>query len=200
MPIRRTLAGPIQLEIDKIRGSRFIGHASHAATRDEAGQFLDEVRRLHPDARHHCFAWRLDTDDTRAHDAGEPGGSAGNPILAQIVGAELFHTVVVVVRHFGGTKLGVGGLIRAYGGCARETLAAAEITERPEVAGVRLTYDYNLSSSMDRVFAAHDGRDVRCEYGERVCRIVEVPVEQFDEFYAALIEAGRGQATIEPTA
>lgn len=112
----------------KIKASRFIGQVF--AVRDEpaARAAVESVRKRHHDARHHCWAFRLGAGDAArglSDDDGEPGGSAGPPILQVIEGAEVSDLVVVVTRWFGGVKLGVGGLVRAYGDTAKEALGAA---------------------------------------------------------------------------
>ncbi|HEY8971071.1 MAG TPA: YigZ family protein, partial [Puia sp.] len=100
----------------KDRGSKFIGYAIPVSSVDEFKEKLNEVKKLHPKATHHCFAYRLGLDGNvfRVSDDGEPSGSAGRPILGQIDSKELVNVLVVVVRYFGGTLLGVPGLINAY--------------------------------------------------------------------------------------
>ena len=123
------------------KASRFFGFAARAADAAAAEQFLDRIRREYHDATHVAFAWRLGpprAESVRASDAGEPSGTAGRPIAAAIVSSELTDVVVAVVRYYGGTKLGTGGLARAYRDAAGSALAAcgsAEVyeTERIEV-------------------------------------------------------------------
>jgi len=100
----------------KDRGSKFLAYTYAVYSTDDIKNRLEEVRKLHPKARHHCFSWRLGTDGTqhRANDDGEPSGTAGRPMLGQIDSFGLTNVLVVVVRYFGGTKLGVSGLINAY--------------------------------------------------------------------------------------
>ena len=114
----------------EVKKSRFIGYAQHAASWEEAQQVLLKVRNIHPKARHWCHAYRgggggSNTMTERSSDDGEPSGTAGAPILAAL--SELTDTVCVVVRYFGGIKLGAGGLIRAYGGAARQVIQTADI-------------------------------------------------------------------------
>ncbi len=126
-----TLAGPAVGEF-KDRGSKFIGFAFPVTDEQQIQEYLDRLRKEHFKANHHCFAWRLGRGGTqfRANDDGEPSGTAGRPILAQIDAAHLTDTLVVVVRYFGGTLLGASGLINAY----RETSAIAlQVSEIKEV-------------------------------------------------------------------
>lgn len=112
----------------KEKGSKFIGFAFSVENEDEINAKLLELKEIYPDATHHCYAYRLGFDGEiyRANDDGEPSGSAGIPIYNQIRSAELTYTLVVIIRYFGGTKLGVGGLIQAYKKAAELTLAEAE--------------------------------------------------------------------------
>ncbi len=111
----------------KDRGSKFIAYAYPVQTEEEALAYLAALRKEHPKARHHCFAWRLGADGHRfrANDDGEPSGTAGRPILGQIDAAHLTNVVVIVVRYFGGTLLGTSGLIQAYRESTAEALRRA---------------------------------------------------------------------------
>ena len=116
----------------KDRGSRFIALAFHVVSEDEIKEQITLLRKEYHDARHHCFAWRLgpDMERYRVNDDGEPSGSAGRPIFGQIQSRELTDILVVVIRYFGGTLLGVGGLINAYRSAASDALEHANITEK----------------------------------------------------------------------
>jgi uncharacterized YigZ family protein len=127
------------------RGSKFIAYAFSVENEEEALAHLEEIRRKHPKARHHCFAYRLgmDGDNFRANDDGEPSGTAGRPILGQIDSFGLTNVVVIVVRYFGGTKLGTSGLIQAYKNSTAEALANATIIERILQSVYKLTFGYD---------------------------------------------------------
>jgi len=113
----------------KDRGSKFIAIVSPAGSVDEAMGLIEEIRKEYHDARHHCYAYMIGTgDDTwRVNDDGEPSGSAGNPIMGQIKSFNITNVVIVVVRYFGGTLLGVGGLINAYRTSVKDALSSAVI-------------------------------------------------------------------------
>lgn len=134
----------------KDRGSKFIAYAFPVATAQDWAARLEEVRKLHPKARHYCFAFRLGTDGQqyRANDDGEPAGSAGRPILGQIDSFGLTNVFVVVVRYFGGTLLGVPGLIAAYKGSTQEALSKAEIREYLIRCRYQVEFDYSMSSAV----------------------------------------------------
>ncbi|MCA9739293.1 MAG: YigZ family protein, partial [Gemmatimonadetes bacterium] len=122
-----TVARAVRVEIPRIKGSRFIADLVPVSDAAQADAAVDAARAAFPDARHHCFAWRVGArgDTFRFGDDGEPAGSAGRPILQHLEGLDVTDAVLVVTRYFGGTKLGVGGLIRAYGGAAAAALEAA---------------------------------------------------------------------------
>jgi len=126
----RTLRGPAESRT-KIERSQFLGIAFPASTEEAFFEALDRIARRHFDASHHCWAFRLfDGERARSADAGEPSGTAGRPILSAIEAEQLFDVGLVVVRWFGGVKLGTGGLSRAYRQTALETLRQGEVVER----------------------------------------------------------------------
>ena len=128
----------------KDNGSRFIALAYPVTTEEEIKSIITSVRKEYHDARHHCYAYRLGyrRDISRANDDGEPSSSAGKPILGQIDSLELSDILVVVVRYFGGIKLGIPGLIRAYRSSTADALDHAEIVEKTAVRRYRLTFGY----------------------------------------------------------
>lgn len=143
-----SLAAPAE-GLYKEKGSKFIAYAFSVRNEDEIKQQLIEVKKLHPKARHHCFAFRLgmDKNNYRANDDGEPSGTAGKPILGQIDSMNLTNVLVVVVRYFGGTKLGVPGLIHAYKESTRDALEQAEIITK--VVEERYEYHFGYDKMSD---------------------------------------------------
>lgn len=125
-----------------INKSRFLGFAKYVESQDNAEEFLNELREKYKDARHICFAYRLQ-NSARASDDGEPSGTAGKPILNIIEKRGLINIVVAVVRYFGGVKLGAGGLLRAYSGSAVDTIDNAQILEyeSSKVYSIHLNYN-----------------------------------------------------------
>ncbi|MFN7119534.1 MAG: IMPACT family protein [Saprospiraceae bacterium] len=134
----------------KDRGSKFIAYAAPIFTEADCQQYLESMHKLHPKARHHCYAYRLglDKNNYRANDDGEPSGTAGRPILGQIDSYDVTNVIIVVVRYFGGTLLGTSGLINAYKTSAADALANAEIVERIVEDVYRFTFDYALMSNV----------------------------------------------------
>jgi uncharacterized YigZ family protein len=157
-----TLAGDGEAET-RVKGSTFLALAAPAESEDEARARLEPVQRRHFDASHHCSAWRFRNGTWRANDAGEPSGSAGAPILAAIDGAGVTDCIVVVTRWFGGTKLGVGGLVRAYGDAAALAIAAAP--KRVGTPAVRLSVEYGYEHTAAVMRALERAGAARVEHG-----------------------------------
>lgn len=126
------IKGTIAEGFYKEKGSKFVAYAFHVKDENDINEKMDWVKKEHYAARHHCYAYRLKPDGSifRANDDGEPSNSAGKPILGQLLAFEITNTLVVVVRYFGGTKLGVGGLIQAYKEATIDALHQAEIEEK----------------------------------------------------------------------
>lgn len=202
MPAIRTVRAPRRHEIPKIKGSRFIASVAPAASAAAALAFVEARRTEFRDATHNCFAWRLAVGDGgfRYSDDGEPSGTAGRPILQEIDGRGLAQVVVVVTRYYGGTKLGTGGLVRAYGGAAAAALETAPIIEVPVVEALRLTYDYALTGAVEGVLARFDLSPTQADYGAAVEVEVSVPVEVVEAVRQALGEATAGRIAIAPPA
>ena len=179
MPSYRTIAHAVSTEIEPIKKSRFVAAAAPVSAVDEALGFIAAVQKKHADARHHCFGWRLQAGDAgwRVSDDGEPGGTAGMPILARIDGQDLRGLVVVVTRWFGGTKLGKGGLIRAYGAAAAAALEAAELIEVRDTVTVQIRFAYGDQGAVDGVLRAMELVPTAADYGEQVVLSVAVPTE-----------------------
>ncbi|RYZ24192.1 MAG: YigZ family protein [Chitinophagaceae bacterium] len=132
------------------RGSTFLAYAFPVASADEFKKRLKELKEEHPKANHHCFAYRIGTDGNnfRASDDGEPSGSAGKPILGQLDSKGVTNTAIVVVRYFGGTLLGVPGLINAYKTAASFALQLTPLTQRPVLVNYELNFDYTLMNDV----------------------------------------------------
>jgi len=193
-----TLVGVSRYEPDKIKGSRFIACVAPATTEQAAADFLDEVRADFDDARHVCYAWSLGAagDRTRSSDDGEPSGSAGRPILMQIEGHEITDAVIAVVRYFGGVKLGVGGLMRAYGGAAGQALDRAELRRVEVRTELRCTHPYGDSGAVQSVLSAWDLTASDGSYGADVAFTVHVGIRRVDEFEDTLRDATAARVRI----
>ena len=142
----------------KDRGSRFLAYAFPILSTDDFKKRLKELKEEHPKAVHHCFAYRIGTDGNnfRSSDDGEPSGSAGRPILGQIDSKELVNVAVIVVRYFGGTLLGVPGLINAYKTAASFALQLNPIIKKPVLINYRLQFDYTILNDVMRIIKKND--------------------------------------------
>lgn len=148
----KTISKPTEEILYKDRGSKFYGNAFPINNSEEVNDLIVPLRNLHPKAGHHCYAWKLGAGENnyRANDDGEPSHSAGDPILGQLLAHDLSDTLVVVSRIFGGTKLGVGGLISAYREAARIALSSAQIITRTITANVEIHFEYPQMSQVMR--------------------------------------------------
>ena len=140
------------------KGSKFIAFAYPVVSESEIRHHLDMLRKEYFDARHHCYAWMLGAgkEQFRAYDDGEPNHSAGDPILGQIRSHNLTNVLVVVVRYFGGVKLGVGGLVNAYRTAAADALKNATIIEKEVTTTFTIDYDYTASAEVMRLVKEFD--------------------------------------------
>jgi len=147
------------------RGSKFIGYACPIKSVEEFRDRLNEIKKEHPKATHHCFAYRLGLDGNvfRVSDDGEPSGSAGRPILGQIDSKELVNTLVVVVRYFGGTLLGVPGLINAYKSTAALALQMTPLAQKQVEKEYIVQFDYTQVGEIMAVVKQYNCRVVRQE-------------------------------------
>lgn len=167
----RTVGHPAE-GIYKEKGSKFLAFVYPVQTEEDIRNNLEALRKEYFDARHHCYAWMLGPERKhfRAFDDGEPNHSAGDPILGQIRSRELTDVLVVVVRYFGGVKLGVGGLITAYRTAAEDALQQAAVLEKEVYARVTLLYDYAATPEVMRMVKEFDLHIAAQDYQER-CRL-----------------------------
>lgn len=185
-----------------IQRSRFVTTVSHAPTADVARAFVDAVRREFPDATHNCWAYLAGPPGTTAaigmSDAGEPHGTAGRPMLDVLVHSGVGEVAAVVTRYYGGTKLGKGGLVRAYGGCVQQAIATLPRSWRVERESLRVDVAYGDIEAVRRLLAEL-GADVDGEeYGADVRYRVAVPVARAADLKTRLADLTAGRARVEP--
>lgn len=187
-----TLKGPATHQ-EEFKNSIFIAYATRAESQEHAFSFLREVLTRHPDAAHLCWAYRIG-NQYRFSDGGEPGGTAGQPILRAIEGQDLDHVIVGVVRYWGGTKLGAGGLMRAYGGTAAEALRTAERqVESPQVA-VTVETGFEHMSALYRSLDACLAEDRVEDFHEQGVRMTaKLPANELERFLNQLRDGTKGQ-------
>jgi uncharacterized YigZ family protein len=190
-----TLSGPGTAEL-RIRGSSFLALAAPSRSEEEARAVLGERQRRFYDATHYCSAWLLRGGVRRANDDGEPSGSAGAPILAAIEGAGVVDCTVVVTRYFGGTKLGVGGLVRAYGDAAAQALGAAPRLSGLRAARLRVRYPYAHTAPVMRLVERAETYEVEHGYsagGQQGEISLSVPLAAVPQVTGFLSDATAGE-------
>lgn len=173
------------------KGSRFLAWIGPAADEEAARAELDRLAREYPDATHHCWAWRIGAPPReRSSDAGEPSGTAGVPILQVLRGAGLSDALAVVIRWFGGTRLGKGGLARAYAAAAREALAGLPTVLRVPTVRVTLEVSYEKVGAVKRLIHPPAVELETEEYGERARLVLAVHEERREALRQALADLG----------
>lgn len=171
----------------KIKGSKFIGYAAPANSRDAALNFLEEIRAKHFDATHNCYAFQIgwNRNDFRAADDGEPSGSAGKPILLIIQKFDVSDIIVIVTRYFGGTKLGVGGLVRAYSAAAEEVLKLCEKKTVHRTNSIKIDCRYEEISLVKRMLN-ETAISFEEQYSDKIEIIAQIPISKTDNFIKQL--------------
>lgn len=179
--------------------SRFIATAARADTVDEAKAFIQSIRAEMPDATHHVYAFKIGYGGSVTEgmsDDGEPSGTSGPPVLAVLRGAEIGDIVVVVTRYFGGTKLGTGGLVRAYGGAAKEVLAALPLELKVEKALVGMTVEYTYYERLKLTLEAHQAEIAHEDFAADVTVFARLPADQVPSLSDALQNLTAGQSEL----
>lgn len=183
-----------------VSNSRFIASAGPAFSVEQARAFIERIQLEYADATHHVPAFLIGFgSSTIAHcsDAGEPAGTAGKPVLAVLRGSGLGDAVIVVTRYFGGTKLGSGGLVRAYSDAARAVLAAVPRAIKRATHVVRLGVPYTLFERVRLLVSQHDGVILDETFAADVTLMVQLPVETLEPFRQALAELSAGALSAE---
>lgn len=177
-----------------VRGSEFISHVAPVETVDEAETFVERVEEEYADATHNVPAYRVRADPFREYssDDGEPSGSAGKPILSVLAGRDLENIVVVVTRYFGGTELGVGGLVRAYSRAATAAVDAAGIVERRPHEQLVAIVDYDDSGTVRGILESTEV-EFDAEYLERVTFEATIPLDEVSKIRDRLMSATGGR-------
>lgn len=167
--VYKTIDGPAQ-GLYKEKGSKFLAFAWPVQSEEEIKKHLTDLKTEYYDARHHCYAWQIGMDGTnhRFNDDGEPSGTAGKPIYGQIRSFELAHILIVVVRYFGGTKLGTSGLIHAYKTAAADAIGQATIVEKTVDSQIDIKFPYEAMNDVMRVIK-DEAPDIICQQFDLTC-------------------------------
>lgn len=182
-----------------IEKSQFITTSKHICGEEEAQNFIAEIKKKYSDATHNCYAFVADTSGNflRFSDDGEPSGTAGMPILEVIRNKKLFETAVVVTRYFGGIKLGAGGLLRAYSGCAAENLDASQKVLYEMCCQSEYTVGYQSVDAFLRFFAEKSADIIESRYENDVTFVAAVKKSEEQEINSDLINRLNGKVTIK---
>lgn len=166
------------------KGSEFICFLTPCETADQAADVLDSIRSEHPTATHHCYAFRVNPGEPAelSQDDGEPSGTAGRPILNALRSGDLMNVMAVVVRNYGGTKLGKSGLIEAYGHAVTLAVEQANLKRIIPVIRYSLSYSYNQQTLIDKMYHTFDLVEVSAVYTEQVKLVVDCPQVRSQEF------------------
>jgi uncharacterized YigZ family protein len=182
-----TIENPSVAEF-KDRGSRFIAYTFPVSTKEDFKERLAVIKKEHPKASHHCFAYRIGTEGNifRVSDDGEPSGSAGRPILGQIDSKELSNVLIIVVRYFGGTMLGIPGLINAYKTAASLSLQQTSIVQKPVLVHYRLQFDYTMMNDVMKIVKQFDCVVMKQEMQLFCLMEIGVPKYKLEEVFGKL--------------
>lgn len=194
-----TIAKPAQHEI-KIKGSRFIANCGIVASIEEATGILDSICKREHAATHHCYAWQVGLFDQRSYkysDDGEPSGTAGKPIYDVVNGRNFDNIIVVVTRYYGGTKLGTGGLVRAYGEATIGALDKAGKKENFLTEQFKVQIDFSLYDQMTRLISRIGAKQVSAEYSDTVTLVLSIRLTQSELLIKEITQLCSGKAVIE---
>ncbi|MCH7782755.1 YigZ family protein [candidate division KSB1 bacterium] len=195
------------LSIDKevkneitVRKSRFIAYINPVTAKETAEEYLKNLRETYRDATHHCYAYVISGDSgetTRSNDDGEPAGTAGKPILNVLQGNNLSNVICVVVRYFGGTKLGMGGLTHAYADAVKSAVEEAKIVTRYLTGTVKLVFSYDATGAVERLFSTFDVTVTERQFGEKNTAVCSIRLSRFDEFLVQFRDVTSGKGEIK---
>ncbi len=170
------------------KGSKFIGLLFPISSKDHFENELDTIQSKYPDATHHCYAWRINPNKIEefSQDDGEPSGTAGRPILNKLKSYDVINCGCIVVRYYGGTKLGTSGLIQAYGQSAQRCLEKATLKKVIPTKNFNIVYPYHQQKEIDKLQNQFDLKEVDAKYLEKVTLKMACRSDQADRFLTAL--------------
>ena len=186
---------------EEIKKSRFLTYLTPTKGRQAAEQFVRDIKAQHPNARHHCWAFVAgrpsDGQQYGFSDDGEPSGTAGKPILNCLLGSDVGEMTAVVVRYYGGIKLGTGGLVRAYAGGVQQVLKLIEPIECLIYKALHLTCDYPQIAAIESLFSVYNGKLKHAEYGAQVVMQLDVDARHIQAFITAVRNKTNGQVNVK---
>lgn len=206
-----TIGQPFEFELPKIKWSRFIGNIFYVQSKDDVEKALQEIKKRHPDANHHCFAYRhtvlanpdifgntiISTKHNHSSDDGEPASTAGKPIMQILEKWNISNVLLIGTRYFWWTKLGVGGLIQAYSECAKQTLAHASIREAELIQQVQFAYDFELTQIVRKLLNQYHAKIIEESYDTQVSITIEMNRWYLLEFQQTIKDETKGKIVID---
>ncbi|AXH62885.1 IMPACT family protein [Providencia huaxiensis] len=187
---------------EEIKKSQFITYLAHTDGIDAAKDYIQSIKAQYPDARHHCWAFVAgrpdDSQKLGFSDDGEPTGTAGKPIMAQLLGSNLGEVTCVVVRYFGGIKLGTGGLVKAYGNGVQQALRILPTKTKVPQKIFNLVCDYSLINAIEQLLAQVNGTVLHSDYNETVSLQIAIPATLEQEVNDKLRDISRGALALTP--
>ncbi|WP_426099242.1 IMPACT family protein [Providencia sp. PROV200] len=187
---------------EEIKKSQFITYLAHTDGIEAAKDYIQSIKAQYPDARHHCWAFVAgrpdDSQKLGFSDDGEPTGTAGKPIIAQLLGSNLGEVTCVVVRYFGGIKLGTGGLVKAYGNGAQQALKILPTKTKVPQKIFNLVCDYSLINAIEQLLAQVNGTVLHSDYNETVSLQIAIPATLEQEVNDKLRDISRGALALTP--
>ena len=187
----RTLKGPSE-GLYKEKGSKFIAHAIPVSSLEEVKSNLEQLRKIYHDARHHCYAYRIGEEpgETRYNDDGEPSGTAGKPIFGQIQSYDLTNVLIVVVRYFGGIKLGTGGLMQAYKTASKDAIENGSIVMKTWMNMLSIGFKYEQMNEIMHMIKEEDLHPKSQEFDLKCHIVLEIRRGKTEEFLQKISSAG----------
>ncbi|CAH0524305.1 YigZ family protein [Vibrio hippocampi] len=187
---------------EEIKKSVFITQLAHTPSIESAKAFIDSVKKQHSAARHNCWGFVAGRPENSMmwgfSDDGEPSGTAGKPILAQLSGSSIGEISAVVTRYSGGIKLGTGGLVKAYGGGVQQALKLIQTIEKKITTLLRVELDYSLVAIVQSLFTQFDAEEVEAQYSDKVTLIIEVEVNKAEALTESIINRSGAKAMVSP--
>lgn len=186
----KTIESPVENTLLKEKGSKFIGFAFPVNNEEELKTALEKIRSEHPKATHHCYAFRIgmNGENYRANDDGEPSGSAGLPIYNQLLANEITNVLVISVRYYGGTKLGVSGLVKAYKESAKITLEEARIITRELETTVEIQFNFNQQNLIFTLLSKYEAKILQFDAQEKCMVTASLKLSQKESISEKLSE------------
>ncbi|GAB6179762.1 YigZ family protein [Desulfotomaculum defluvii] len=180
-----------------IKKSRFIAHVQSIQAEEEANEFIRSVSKVHREATHNVYAYRLSDQAEKCSDDGEPSGTAGKPVLSVLKGAELYRVVVVVTRYYGGTLLGAGGLVRAYTQSASQGIAEAGVVTRILCQRLQVEFEMPLFGLIKKVIEQSSAKILQIAVTDRAMIVARLPLTEVERLETQLIEVSAGKVIVK---